>query len=167
MNYFNLVPVWVWEVLVVLALLLAVLFNGKIQYYRGVHAQVKLEKALVKQTDIKSKAATVQVVTVYKDRVEQVKGVTVTLIKKVPVYVTKIDDSKCTVGNGFVSLWNSSNEMLLPSPPSISNESPSSIVLSDIAKQHVREAEHDQELYEQVVGLQNWIKGQQQVYNKK
>jgi hypothetical protein len=167
MNYFNLVPVWVWEVLVVLALLLAVLFNGKIQYYRGVHAQVKLEKALVKQTDIKSKAATVQVVTVYKNRVEQVKGVTITLIKKVPVYVTKIDDSKCTVGNGFVSLWNSSNEMLLPSPPSISNESPSSIVLSDIAKQHVREAEHDQELYEQVVGLQNWIKGQQQVYNKK
>ena len=167
MKYFDLVPIWVWEVLVVLVLLLAVLFNGKIQYYRGVHAQVKLEKALVKETVVKSKADTVQVVTVYKDRVEKVKGDTVTILKKVPVYVTKIDDSKCTVGSGFVSLWNSANEMQLPNSSSPANESSSSLVLSDIAKQHVREAEHAQELYEQVVGLQNWIKGQQQVYNKK
>lgn len=167
MKYFDMVPVWVWEVLVVMVLLLAVLFNGKIQYYRGVHAQVRLEKALVKETMVKSKAATVQVVTIYKDRVEKVKGATVTLIKKVPVYVTKIDDSKCTVGNGFVSLWNSSNEMLVPNSSPPANESSSSLVLSDIAKQHVREAEHDQELYEQVRGLQNWIKGQQQAYGNK
>ena len=110
MKYFNLVPVWVWEGLLLLVLVLAIVFNGKIQYYRGVHAQVKLEKAIVKQTEVKSKAATVQVVTVYKDRVEKVKGDTITLIKRVPIYVTKIDDSKCTVGNGFVSLWNSSNQ---------------------------------------------------------
>lgn len=167
MKIFNLVPVWVWEIGLVVTLILGGMLNGKIQYYRGEYHQIKLEKALVKQTTIQSKAATEKVVVVYRDRVEKIKGDTVTLIKKVPIYVTHNEDINTPISTGFVSLWNSANKMQLPDSSNSDNEKPSLVVLSDIATQHIREASICTQTEQQRDSLKEWILTQQAVYDKK
>ena len=63
-----------------------------------------------------------------------------TIIQKVPTYVTRYDNVRCTINVGFVRLWNDANRMSVPTPASSVNEAPSSVKLSDVEAQHSREA---------------------------
>lgn len=81
-----------------------------------------------------------------------------TIIRKVPVYVTVKDDSACTINTGFVSLWNAANSMQLPNASTSINGSPSSVVLSDVAAQHIAEAKLYYEETEKLKALQDWIR---------
>lgn len=157
------IPVWVWELLFVLCLLAGGFWNGKIQYWRGEHAQLAKEKTAEQKYAAQSQAISVKVQTVYVDRVKTVQLAGQTIIKKVPIYVTKIDDSKCTINNGFVSLWNSANQMSVPPAASSVDEIPSPIVLSEVATEHAREAEQYHLLYEQLIALQSWIQQEQKL----
>lgn len=158
---FDLVPVWVWEVLVVFILLLCIFFNGKIQYWRGEHHVLAQQKTAVKRFNVASNKITKQIQVQYIDRIKTVQLAGKTIIKKVPIYVTRKDDSMCTINNGFVSLWNSANEMSVPNTASLFDESPSATLLSEVAIQHAEEATYAQGLYEQVIGLQSWIRQEQ------
>lgn len=120
----------------------------------------EIEKTQIKYT-ADTKKVTTEVVTKYVDRIKVVKENGDTIIKKVPVYVNVKDDSKCTVNNGFVRLWDSANQMSVPGASSSTDGSPSTVVLSDIAAQHSKEATICTRTESQVNGLQNWIKEQQ------
>ncbi len=158
---FDLVPVWVWEALFVLILFLCIFFNGKIQYWRGEHHILAQQKTAVKRFKVASGKITKQVQIQYVDRIKTVQLAGKTIIKKVPYYVTRKDDSMCTINSGFVRLWNSSNEMSVPYATGPVDETPTTFVLSQVASEHTREAIYAQGLYEQVVGLQSWIKQEQ------
>ena len=63
-----------------------------------------------------------------------------TIIQKVPTYVTHYDNARCTINVGFVRLWNDANRMSVPAPATSIDETPSPVVLSDVAAEHSREA---------------------------
>jgi hypothetical protein len=110
-----------------------------------------------------AKKVTTEVVTKYIHDTQVVHEKGETIIKKVPIYVTVKDDSTCTINNGFVSLWNAANTLSVSNPASGTNGSPSSIVLSDVAAQHVTEANICHGTETQLIALQNWVRLQEQV----
>ena len=160
---FNLVPVWLWELLFVFVLFLCIFFNGKIQYWRGEHYILGQQKTAVKRFKVESNKVTKQIEIQYVDRIKTVQIAGATIIKKVPIYVTRKDDSMCTINTGFVRLWNSANEMSVPYATSPVNETSSTFVLSEVATEHAREATAYQRLYEQVIELQSWIHNQEEL----
>jgi len=162
-KWFSLIPVWVWELLFVICLCAGGLLNGKIQYYRGEHAELEKIKTAQQEYAKQSQVITQQVKTVYVDRIKTVTQAGRTIIKKVPIYVTKKDDLACRINNGFVSLWNYSNQMSVPKSSSSVDDSPSSTILSDVAAEHEREAEYTNKLFIQLTQLQDWVRQQQQL----
>lgn len=54
------------------------------------------------------------------------------IIKEVPVYVTKADDDKCVIPNGFVRLHTAAAENTAPGPASDSDRAPSGHSLSQV-----------------------------------
>jgi len=57
------------------------------------------------ELELEQKSA--QVVTEYVDRIKEIEGKTKEIIKNVPIYITKEDNSRCTIPDGFVRLHNS------------------------------------------------------------
>ena len=110
-----------------------------------------------------AKKVTTKVITKYIHDVQVVREKGNTIIKKVPVYVTVKDDAACTIDTGFVSLWNDSNSLRVSSPSNESNDTASSVVLSDVAAQHVTEASLYHETATQLIALQDWVRRQRQV----
>jgi len=88
------------------------------------------------------------------------------LIKKVPIYVTLYDNSRCTINNGFVRLWNASNQNAIPKTSKGTNENPSKVTLTQVAIQHSKEALLYWKTSSQLIALQNWIRLQEKVTNK-
>lgn len=110
-----------------------------------------------------TRKVTVQVVTKYVHDKEIVYEKGNTIIKHVPVYITSQDDNSCTINNGFVRLWNSANSLSVPGTSSSTDAAPSSIVLSDIAAQHAREAGICIGTETQLRSLQGWIRSIQEI----
>jgi len=101
-------------------------------------------------------AAQEKIRTVFRDR-------TIYRDREVPVEVIKRMDSGCVIPNHFVSMWNSANQGAVPDATSGIDESPSDVRLTDIEWQKEREAEICLANTEQLIGLQDWVKGQQAV----
>lgn len=131
--------------------------------------QLKWDAAIADQAkrsakiQLKQSGATVRVVTQYVDRVRTVRVAGETVIRKVPIYVTREADRRCPVPAGFVRMWNAANSGIDPGAPGDSDAATSPVVLSDVATQHAREAEQCRETEEQLIGLQYWIKVQYKV----
>ncbi len=81
-----------------------------------------------------------QIEKVYVPQLKIIHEVGKTTTKEVPIYVTAKDNKRCTINNGFVRLWNSANRSV-PITESSTDETPSAVVLSDVASEHSREAE--------------------------
>ena len=81
-----------------------------------------------------------QIEKVYVPQLKIIHEVGKTITKEVPIYVTAKDNGRCTINNGFVRLWNSANRSV-PITQSSTDETPSAVVLSDVASEHSREAE--------------------------
>lgn len=148
-------------------LLLLAYFWGLWQHHEGVTWQKDQQKQAVITVQVVSGAVTHDVVTRYIPKIEYVKGQTVTITKKVPIYVTRKDDLACPINNGFVSLWNATNKMQLPTSSGAVDEGPSPVVLSDIAAEHTREAGICTATENQRDALKEWILGQQKAYSGK
>lgn len=148
------------------AIIAAFFVYGAAEYNKGVSTTKAQYANQVAKTNTASIKATTQVVTKYIDRVQVVKEKGDTIIKKVPVYVTKEDDTKCVINTGFVQLWNDANQMRISDPASITNETASSVVLTDVAAQHAAEAKLAHQTEEQLISLQDWIVQQQAAYGK-
>jgi hypothetical protein len=83
-----------------------------------------------------------------------------TQIKEVPIYVTAQNDAACSINAGFVRLWNAANAGATISPDSGgADAAPSGVSLSEAAAQHVREATYTRGLEEQLIGLQDAVRG--------
>jgi len=72
--------------------------------------------------------------TIYVPQEAKIKTVTQTIVKEVPVYVTKQDDARCVIPNGFVRLHDSATKGELPGGPAGTDGEPSGVELSTVAK---------------------------------
>lgn len=77
-----------------------------------IEAQAKIAKL-----EAQGSQTTVEVVTKYVDKVKIVKEKGDVVIKEVPIYITKADDSRCVIPNGFVVLHNAAATNQVPRTP--------------------------------------------------
>ena len=114
---------------------------------------------LVTQTQV-----TERVVTKYVPQVEKIYVQGKEVVKRIPVYITKADDSRCVINNGFVRVWNAANAgMSLPATPSSVDEKASAVILSDVEAEHATEATLCRAVTKQLEALQEWNREQAKI----
>ena len=125
----------------------------------------ELETAIAKK-ELEAEKITAEVVTKYIDRIKIVEGKTREIIKKVPVYITKESDDKCTINNGFVSVFNASaNQTDIPITSDDINEGASDIKLSEVATVVSQNNGTYYQVADQLKSLQGWIMKQKDLNN--
>lgn len=124
-------------------------------------AQVKLDMAV---KEVASAQVTTKIVTKYITKVQIVKETGNEIIKEIPTYITKIDDSKCAVPNGFVLLHDSASRNEVPNTTRVPNAGTSDVKISEVAGTVIENYTTYHQLAEQLKSLQDWIKEQQQIY---
>lgn len=168
-------PTWITsrlvELGVVAALLvgcwLGLLWYGHKKYLAGQQDTIAAINKQTQRVKENSNKITVGVVTKYIEHTEVIHKQGATIIKKVPVYVTRKDNSRCTINTGFVSLWNGSNKGILPPATATVNATPSPVVISDVASQHSRESLICRGTEQRLSSLQEWVQQQYQTVNGK
>ena len=122
------------QMLFVFLLAIGLFFIGAISNEESWQLKVKEMEVKVAQQELAASEITTEVITKYVDRVKIVEGKTHEIIKKVPVYITKESDDKCTINTGFVSLHNSSaSQTKIPDTSRDFNETASNVKLSTVA----------------------------------
>ncbi len=140
------------------------LWYGHIRYqdgYKAAYAESAQKNARV---HTQRAVVTTKIVTKYVPEIRTVYVQGATIIKRIPIYVTKKDNSACRTNVGFVRLWNAANTGLqLPATASSLDEETSPIILSEIAAEHTREATICRANEKQLEGLQAWVAAQYKV----
>jgi hypothetical protein len=126
-------------------------------------ADAKLEMA---KKDTASAEATTQVVTKYVTKVQVVKEKGDAIIKEVPKYITKTDDTQCVIPNGFVLLHDSASRNEVPDSTRGVDAGASEVKLSGVATTVTENYTTYHKVAEQLKSLQEWVKEQQRIYNK-
>ena len=126
----------------------------------------EMETAIAKQ-ELAAAEVTHEVITQYVDRVKIVEGKTHEIIKKVPVYITKESDDKCTINNGFVSLHDHASKNEVPESTGSINEDSSDVKLSAVAETVSQNYGTYYQVVEQLKALQSWIRKQKDLDNGK
>ena len=103
------------------------------------------------------------VTTKYVDRIKIVQGRTQEIIKEIKVYVTEKNDVQCMVNTGFVRMWNDANSSSISASSGNSDETASTVILSEVATQHAKEALICNETEQQLLSLQEWVREQQSI----
>jgi hypothetical protein len=124
-------------------------------------AQVKLEMVA---KEVKSVEVTTKIVTKYIKQIQIVKETGDVIIKEIPTYITKVDDAKCAVPNGFVLLHDSASRNEVPDSTRVPNAGASDVKISEVAGTVIENYTTYYQLAEQLKSLQDWIKEQQQIY---
>jgi hypothetical protein len=140
--------------------------TGGLWTQREYLAEVEKFKQEVARIEKESQAATEKIVTQYKEKLVVVKEKGDVIIQKVPEYITKESDAKCDVPNGFVVLHDSASKNEIPNTTSSSNGEASGVALSTVATTVVGNYTTCHEVREQLKSLQDWVKNQEQIYNK-
>ena len=70
----------------------------------------------------------------YIDKIRTIRLKGKTIVKEVPVYVTKEDDRKCDISNGFVRVFDSAILGERPGPATDSDRGPSDVALSEVGE---------------------------------
>ena len=122
-------------------------------------AQIEAQRHTI-ETGIKQAVVSDQTVTKYVDRVQIVQGKSREIIKEVKVYVTEKNDVQCMVNTGFVRMWNDANSSSISASSGNSDETASTVILSEVATQHAKEALICNETEQQLLSLQDWVKEQ-------
>lgn len=108
-----------------------------------------------------SATATQVVVTKTVEKIVEVKVKGDTIVKEVPVYVTKAADNGCTVTNGAVSVLNAAAaNVLLPGDPGGVQDGPSGVTLSTITGTAAQWASAYYQLRERYIGFREWTEEQ-------
>ncbi len=129
----------------------------------GDHWQAKVADSERRAAAIEQKqaTATVQVVTRYVDRVQTVRAAGKTIIKEVPVYVTKDADAGCVIPRGFARLHDAASANQIPGPAGSADAAPAGIELSTVAATVIDNYERCHENSTTLTGLQEWVLAQQ------
>ena len=152
------------QMLFVFLLAIGLFFIGGIFNEAEWQLKVKEIEVKVAQQELASSKVTTEVITKYIDRVKIVEGKTHEIIKKVPVYITKESDDKCTINNGFVSLHNSSaSQTKIPDTSRDFNETASNVKLSTVATTISENYGTYYQVTEQLKALQDWINKQKEL----
>lgn len=124
-------------------------------------AEIAKEQARLKEENAtltaKASEKTVEVVTKYVDRVRVVKQKGDTIVKEVPVYVTDTANRQCTLTRGFAAVHDSSAKNI-PIPKDIKADEPIDTTLSDAAKTISSNYTTCNEIREQLISLQEWVR---------
>lgn len=126
-------------------------------------AEAKLEVA---KKETASAEVTTKVVTKYVNKIEIVKEKGDAIIKEVPVYITASADAQCAIPNGFVLLHDSASRNEVPDSSRGVDAGTSEVKLSGVATTVTENYTTYHKVAEQLKALQEWIRQQQNIYNK-
>ena len=93
----------------------------------------------------------------------------VNIEKEVPVYVTKKADSNCVITNGFVKLYDyaaTPSVSDIPKSTPSTNDDATHIKLSDVAESITDNFKTCNEIRDQLINLQDWVKDEQNKMNE-
>ena len=127
--------------------------------------KVKEMQAQIAQTEKAGAEASVKIVTKYVDRVQIVKEKGDAIVQKIPEYISKESDAKCTIPNGFVVLHDAAVKGEVPDSSRDSNEAASGIALSSVGKTVTQNYTICHQTEEQLKALQEWVRTQEKIYN--
>ena len=126
-------------------------------------AEAQLEVA---KKETAAAEVTVKVVTKYVKQIQVVRETGDAIIKEIPTYITKIDDSKCAVPNGFVVLHDSASRNEVPDTTRPIDAGTSEVKISEVAGTVIENYTTYHQVSEQLKALQSWVKEQQLIFNK-
>jgi hypothetical protein len=146
------------QIISVFLLAIGLFFIGAISNEEQWKLKVNEMEVKVAKQEVAAAEITTEIITKYVDRVKIVEGKTHEIIKKVPVYITKESDNKCTINNGFVSVFNSSaSQTEVPNTARDVNEEASNVKLSTVATTITENHGTYYQVAEQLKSLQDWI----------
>ena len=93
----------------ILAVIVFIVSSYLVGFHTGKTQQLRKQETIALKTNVEQQQASVKTVTEYVDKVRVVRQKGETVIKEVPVYITKDVDSGCVIPNTFGLLWNASN----------------------------------------------------------
>ena len=161
------VPSWLWRVLAYGAVLVALCgwcwLCGAEHVQSQWNAQRQAVAIRVVRLQASQAAASVRVQTRTVVRLKMIHDQARVLAQEIPLYVDAEDDAACSIGAGFVRVWNAANTGASAAGASRADGAPSGVELSDLAREHGREAEYCRGLETQVMGWQDWYRAQQRV----
>jgi hypothetical protein len=126
-------------------------------------AEAKLEMA---KKDAASAEASTKVVTKYINKIEIVKEKGDAIVKEIPKFVTATADGQCVIPNGFVLLHDSASRNEIPDSTRGVDAGASEVKLSGVATTVTENYTLYYKVSEQLRSLQEWVKEQQNIYNK-
>lgn len=160
---FNLIPPQ--YTLAVKVALVALLLT--LTYFKGrSDVQVKWDLAneqtakQIAELQAKQAEVTTKVVTEYITKVQTVKQKGDTIVKYVDRYITQEQDSNCVIGNNVVSLHDAAAENRIPTTAEVTDARASEVKISELTKAVTDNYGTCNQIREQVIGLQNWIREQ-------
>lgn len=145
------------QVLSAFLLVAGTFFVGGISNEADWQLKVKQMEAEIIRKELEAEKITSEVVTKYVERIKIVEGKTHEIIKKVPVYITKESDDKCTINNGFVLLHDHASKNEVPDSSNGTNEESSNVKLSAVAETVSQNYGTYYQISEQLKSLQEWI----------
>jgi hypothetical protein len=128
--------------------------------------KVKVAEAKVAEKETRGAEASVRIVTKYVKKIKVVKETGDVIIKEIPMYITKIDDSMCAVPNGFVLLHDSASRNEVPDTTRNIDARASEVKISGVAETVVTNYNTYYQVSEQLKALQSWVREQQLNSNK-
>ena len=164
-------PAWAFEI--IFAAVMALMFFALGWHFGADHVQDQWDADIARQNKAAAKtekaavAVSEIVTTKFIDRVQVIHEKARTIIKEVTVYVTKKDDSNCSINSGFVQLFNQSPALdtAIPDASSSTYGLPSGVALSDVASAIAENHEAFDANAEQLKALQEWVREQLKVFN--
>jgi len=154
------------QVLSISILSFSLYMQGGISNQAEWKAKVAALQVEVAKKETISATITTEVITKYVDRIKIVKEKGNVIIKEIPTYITKTDDAKCVVPNGFVVLHDSASRNEVPDTTRIVDERASKIKISGVAETVGENYNTYHEVAEQLKSLQKWVRDQQELFNK-
>jgi hypothetical protein len=145
-------------------IVIGVYMSGAISNEESWKAKVAEVQAELAKKETASAEVTTKIVTKYVKQIETIKEKGDVIIKEIPTYITKVDDSKCAIPNGFVLLHDSASKNEVPDTSRSADAGASSVKLSDVAETVTINYTTYHKVAEQLKSLQTWIKEQQQIY---
>lgn len=93
----------------IIAIIVFIVSSYLIGLHTGKMQELRKQETVALKANVKQQQASVKTVTEYVDKVKVVRQKGETVIKEVPVYITKDVDSGCVIPNTFGLFWNASN----------------------------------------------------------
>ena len=93
----------------IIAVIVFIVSSYLVGLHTGKMQELRKQEVVALMANVKQQQSSVKTVTEYVDKVKVVRQKGETVIKEVPVYITKDVDNGCVIPNSFGLLWNTSN----------------------------------------------------------